>query len=192
MVKQFATFLGAGQIVPAYFSFSARPIYIPRVATFSADPILAQMDPGRAVLRGVTTITYAAIVPALARLGTMPTTVTSPHSASVDNLTKRRAGALVRTFEQTRVFPCHGGPVTILSVVAIKLRSVFEWTQRRLIRGQCSQKPWAIGTCRAKGFRCKAFSVTATFSTAAFDTVSITGNAEFSIDFAWIVRGSKS
>ena len=83
MVKQFATFLGAGQIVPAYFSFSARPIYIPRVATFSADPILAQMDPGRAVLRGVTTITYVAIVPALARLGTMPTTVTSPHSASV-------------------------------------------------------------------------------------------------------------
>ena len=120
-------FLGAGQIVPAHFSFSARPIYIPRVATFSADPILAQMDPGRAVLRGVTTITYAAIVPAPARLGTIPTTVVaSPLGASVDNLAKRCAGALVRTFEQTRVFACHGGPVTILSLVAIKLGSVFE------------------------------------------------------------------
>ena len=126
MVKQFAMFLGAGQIVPAYFSFSTRPIYIPRVAAFSADPFVAQLALARAVLRVVTTITYAAIVPALARLGTMPTTVASPCSASVGNLAKRCAGALVRTFAQTRVFACHGGPITILSLVAIKLRSVFE------------------------------------------------------------------
>ena len=57
------------------------------------------MDPGCAVLRGVTTITYAAIIPALARLDTVPTTVASPHSASVGNLAKRCAGA-GRTFEQ--------------------------------------------------------------------------------------------